>query len=261
MSAEAMSARCSRCGTPVSGGRLSVCPGCLLDEGVEDPGRIGSLELEEEIGRGGMGRVFRARHVRLDRPVAVKFLAGEVASSPEAQARFAREARALALLNALVALKVANAEALYAVIPAAWPHAAAPEAALALFREPAFEGDVEFVVTGSKPERWIRQTNFENEEAIGYLADRLANLGVEDALVKEGAVPGSIVRIVDHEFEWQPTDPNIVATVAPRGTDARFEISDRKGADERLAERKERRAELLERVAKEDEARGKRRKR
>lgn len=127
--------------------------------------------------------------------------------------------------------------------------------------KPAFEGDVEFVVTGSKPERWIRQTNFENEEAIGYLADRLANLGVEDALVKEGAVPGSIVRIVDHEFEWQPTDPNIVATVAPRGTDARFEISDRKGADERLAERKERRAELLERVAKEDEARGKRRKR
>jgi len=99
MSAEALSARCSRCGTPVSGGRLAVCPGCLLDEDVEDPGRIGSLELEEEIGRGGMGRVFRARHVRLDRPVAVKFLAGEVASNPEAQARFTREARALALLD------------------------------------------------------------------------------------------------------------------------------------------------------------------
>lgn len=126
---------------------------------------------------------------------------------------------------------------------------------------PAFEGDVEFIVTGNKPERWIGQTNFENEEAVGYLADRLAALGVEDALVKAGAVPGSFVRIADHEFEWQPTDPNIVATVAPRGTDARFEINDRKGADERLAERRERRAEVLERVAKEEEARGKRRKR
>ncbi|HEX8438873.1 serine/threonine-protein kinase [Archangium sp.] len=94
-----MSARCSRCGTPVAAERLAVCPGCLLGEDVEDPGRIGSLELEEEIGRGGMGRVFRARHVRLDRAVAVKFLAGEAASSPEAQARFAREARALALLD------------------------------------------------------------------------------------------------------------------------------------------------------------------
>jgi eukaryotic-like serine/threonine-protein kinase len=80
-------------------GRLSVCPGCLLGEDGEDPGRIGSLELEEEIGRGGMGRVFRARHVRLDRAVAVKFLAEELASNPELKARFAREARALALLD------------------------------------------------------------------------------------------------------------------------------------------------------------------
>jgi GTP-binding protein len=122
---------------------------------------------------------------------------------------------------------------------------------------PAYGGDVEFLVAGAKPERWISQTNFENEEAVGYLADRLAALGVEDALVKHGAIPGSIVKIADHEFEWQPTDPNIVATVGPRGTDARFEVSDRKGADERLAERKERRAELLDRVAKEKESKGK----
>ncbi len=125
---------------------------------------------------------------------------------------------------------------------------------------PAYEGDVEFVVSGRKPERWVRQTNFENEEAVGYLADRLANLGIEERLAKLGAVPGSVVRIGDHEFEWEPTDPSVVATVGPRGTDARMNRDDRKGADERLAERKARRAELLERVAKEQEARGKSRK-
>jgi len=125
---------------------------------------------------------------------------------------------------------------------------------------PAFEGDVEFVVSGKKPERWIRQTTFNNDEAVGYLADRLAAIGIEDALAKLGAVPGSIVRIADYEFEWHPTDPDVIATVGPRGTDARFEVTDRKGADERLAERKERRAELLDQVAKEKEARGKSRK-
>ena len=37
-------------------------------------------------------------------------------------------------------------------------------------------------VRGAKPERWVRQTDFSNDEAVGYLADRLARLGVEDAL-------------------------------------------------------------------------------
>ena len=41
-----------------------------------------------------------------------------------------------------------------------------------------------------RPERWVRQTNFDNDEAVGYLADRLARLGVEDALAKAGAEPG-----------------------------------------------------------------------
>ena len=36
-----------------------------------------------------------------------------------------------------------------------------------------------FVVRGEKPERWVRQTDFANDEAVGYLADRLARLGVE----------------------------------------------------------------------------------
>src|SRR5699024_8633112 len=47
-----------------------------------------------------------------------------------------------------------------------------------IHRDPATPGG--FVVTGTKPERWIRQTEFENDEAVGFLGDRLSRLGVED---------------------------------------------------------------------------------
>jgi len=61
-----------------------------------------------------------------------------------------------------------------------------------------------YLVRGVKPERWVRQTNFDNDEAVGYLADRLARLGVEEALAKAGAEPGSLVRIGTYEFDWEP---------------------------------------------------------
>ncbi|MEZ5063016.1 MAG: serine/threonine-protein kinase, partial [Solirubrobacterales bacterium] len=51
------------------------------------------LLLEAEIGRGGMGVVFRARDVALNRPRAVKVIAGEYSSDPVFAARFRREAR------------------------------------------------------------------------------------------------------------------------------------------------------------------------
>ena len=54
-----------------------------------------------------------------------------------------------------------------------------------------------FEVRGAKPERWVRQTNFTNDEAVGFLADRLARLGVEDELFRAGAVPGAQVVIGD----------------------------------------------------------------
>lgn len=76
-------------------------------------------------------------------------------------------------------------------------------------REEDKGGDFWFTVTGAKPERWVRQTNFDNDEAVGYLADRLAKLGVEDALRKKGAHPGDTIRIGQGnnavEFEWDPT--------------------------------------------------------
>ena len=106
----------------------------------------------------------------------------------------------------------------------------------------AVEDDV-YVVRGARPERWVRQTNFANDEAIGYLADRLARLGVEEALAKAGAEPGAPVRIGDREFDWQPT---VYAghefTPGNRGTDYRLaETQTRASAAERLAARKARR--------------------
>lgn len=47
-----------------------------------------------------------------------------------------------------------------------------------------------FVVRGARPERWIGQTDFNNDEAVGYLADRLARLGVEEELLRLGLSPG-----------------------------------------------------------------------
>ena len=99
-----------------------------------------------------------------------------------------------------------------------------------------------FIVRGERPERWIRQTQFENDEAVGYLADRLNRLGVEDALVKRGAKTGAAVTIAGVTFDWEPSVP--MADDVPltgRGTDIRLERNERIGAAERKAARKLRR--------------------
>ena len=86
---------------------------------------------------------------------------------------------------------------------------------------------VGYVVRGSLPERWVRQTDFANDEAVGYLADRLARLGVEDELLAQGATAGCTVIIGPADsgviFDWEPT---IAAgehrASSPRGTDERL---------------------------------------
>ncbi|WP_367131363.1 GTPase ObgE [Saccharothrix sp. HUAS TT1] len=106
--------------------------------------------------------------------------------------------------------------------------------------DPQTEGG--FIVRGERPERWIRQTDFSNDEAVGYLGDRLARLGVEDVLVKKGAEPGCQVTIGDLVFDWEPSTPSGIAmTMSGRGTDARLEANNRVGASERLAAKKARR--------------------
>lgn len=92
---------CPRCGGRAHTGRLGVCARCLLGEGPATgaPDQIGGLELLDELGRGGMGTVYRARDRKLGRDVAVKFLPDELAARPELKARFLREARAMAALD------------------------------------------------------------------------------------------------------------------------------------------------------------------
>jgi eukaryotic-like serine/threonine-protein kinase len=61
--------------------------------------RLGPYEILAPIGAGGMGEVYRARHGKLDRDVAVKVLPAHLTSNPDALARFEREAKAVAALS------------------------------------------------------------------------------------------------------------------------------------------------------------------
>ncbi|MER7788007.1 GTPase ObgE [Streptomyces sp. NPDC097640] len=82
-------------------------------------------------------------------------------------------------------------------------------------------------VVGEKPERWVHQTDFNNDEAVGYLADRLARLGVEEALLKAGARSGDEVVIGATDdavvFDWEPTITAGAEMLGRRGEDHRFE--------------------------------------
>ena len=98
-------------------------------------------------------------------------------------------------------------------------------------------GDV-YRILGEKPVRWVQQTDFQNEEAVGYLADRLEKLGVEDELFRAGAIPGATVVIGEGDgiiFDWQPALSSAAELMtAPRGTDPRL-IAEHRDAPRRSA--------------------------
>jgi GTPase len=82
-------------------------------------------------------------------------------------------------------------------------------------------------VRGEKPERWVQQTDFSNSEAVGYLADRLNRIGIEDRLLELGAQPGDGVAI-------GRADP-VIFDFAPQ-IEIGAEILSRRGEDQRLIE-------------------------
>jgi GTP-binding protein len=116
-------------------------------------------------------------------------------------------------------------------------------------------------ILGAKPERWVAQTDFTNDEAVGFLADRLAKLGVEDRLFASGAVAGSTVVIGPGDgvvFDWEPTLTSSAELVtAPRGTDARLDTNQRLTRNQRREqyfERMDAKAAAREELEREREA-------
>ena len=93
------------------------------------------------------------------------------------------------------------------------------------------EGGFVWRVRGDKPERWVRQTDFNNGEAVGYLADRFARLGIEDALLAEGARAGDAVAIGEGEHP-------VVFDFAPQ-VEIGAELLSRRGEDQRLFDERE----------------------
>ena len=61
--------------------------------------RFGSYRMEAKLGAGGMGDVYRAKDIKLEREVAIKVLPSSVAQDPQRRIRFEREAKVLAALN------------------------------------------------------------------------------------------------------------------------------------------------------------------
>src|SRR5215471_18587064 len=108
---------CPKCGGPIPHeAPQGLCPKCLLLQAsrptepapgagapmpsVEElAGAFPNLRILELIGRGGMGFVFKARQIKLDRLVALKILPKSLAADPAFAERFSREGRVLARLN------------------------------------------------------------------------------------------------------------------------------------------------------------------
>ena len=229
----------------------------VLDCATLDPGRdpISDLDaIEAELRRyvGTFGSL-------LDRPrvVALNKMDVPEAADLAALVRSELEARGLAVFEVSAVSHAGLRElgfALAAEVEADRAARPAPEPARIVLRPEAVDDpgftvapdpaeDGAFLVRGTKPERWVRQTAFDNDEAVGFLADRLARLGVEDELARQGAQPGAAVTIGDVTFDFEPASAMADAEYRPsrRGSDERLETSARARADERLAAKRARR--------------------
>lgn len=95
-------------------------------------------------------------------------------------------------------------------------------------QEVTVDGAPRFRVLGSRLSRWVRQTDFGNDEAVGYLADRFARAGVEEELLRQGAAPGDTVVVgADDDAVVFDFAPDVAAGAellpGPRGSDRRLD--------------------------------------
>jgi GTP-binding protein len=218
----------------------------VLDCATSEPGRdpitdLDTIEAELAAYEDLVGPSISGTSLK-DRPRIVALNKVDV---PEARdladlVRSELEARGLAVYEVSAATTEGLRELKFAmagIVEQARADAPDPEAVRVVIRPPAvkevgFEvvrtGDGAYLIRGEKPYRWVNQTDFTNDEAVGYLADRLARLGVEEALAKAGAEAGDTVLIGDYDdavvFDW---DPELQAggghAAGPRGSDWRLE--------------------------------------
>jgi len=220
----------------------------VLDCATEDPGRSPAADLaviEQELAAygeaTGVELVNRPRLVALNKidVPAARERAGQVKPGFEARGYQVYEISAATgeglrqLGFAMAALVAADRAA-----RPAEPPAERVKVTVKATDEPGFEvvriGESSFLILGEKPRRWVQQTDFGNDEAVGYLADRLARLGVEEALAEAGAEPGAEVLIGEPDdavvFDWDPAAPlssgarsrDARTRHGPRGTDPRL---------------------------------------
>jgi GTPase len=232
----------------------------VLDCATEEPGRSPAADLaaiEHELAAygemkgdgevGGIDLVTRPRLIALNKidVPAARERAGQV--KPELEARgyqvfeiSAATGEGLRPLGfAMAALVAADREARPAEQPAERTRV---KVKVQPADEPGFEvirlGEDSFLIRGDKPRRWVQQTDFGNDEAIGYLADRLARLGVEEALAEAGAEPGAEVLIGEPDdavvFDWDPTVP-MSSGARPRGSKGPRPHHGPRGTDPRLS--------------------------
>ncbi len=210
----------------------------VLDCAIEEPGRspVADLDLiEDELSayEAATGASLAGR----PRIVALNKVDVPAAREQAAQAAQELEARGLTVCQVSAATHEGLRELAFTIgaVIAEARQALPPAEPTRLVIRPApvaghdFElvkaGDNRFIIRGEKPRRWIQQTDFSNDEAVGYLADRLARLGIEEALAKVGALAGAEVLIGEEDnavvFDWDPNMPT-EAGFGPRGSDRRL---------------------------------------
>ena len=211
----------------------------VIDAATVDPGRDPLTDLdviEAELAAYG-GLEDRPRMVALNKTDVPD--AREIAEMVTAEL----EARGLQVFAVSAATRAGLRELSFGMaglVAAARAAAPPPEATRIVLRPRAVDdsgftvvreetpGGPRYLVSGVKLTRWVRQTDFANDEAVGYLADRLKRLGVEDALVAAGAEPGDDVAIGEGDdavlFDWEPSlDAGAELLHGRRGQDLRLQ--------------------------------------